>query len=324
MFDLLSHLSAYYHLWMVAAVIGLIAWNYGSRFVAPALRLKSQLGLVNDHLAKLAAAPSGNTIDLAELKNKLMTTQALQHAWGQYAATLQPQWQSVDAGPLGVARQRASQLSRAFFAHMHETSLSDRIDLSQSEQLTRQDQHLSELWFEYQQALETLQQLEMSGQTAAGRWQAASAAEQHFTEQALVDSPLRTHFYKNIPGILTGVGIIGTFTGLIAALVGFDVSDPTRVQAELSQLVQTVGHAFLVSALAITLAMVFTWVEKSMLTSRYRQVEELQQNLDNLFQPQEGAQQLARLTLATEMQATLTYQLLSHWRGDSSGQRSVR
>jgi hypothetical protein len=324
MFDLLHYLPAYWHLWMVAAVIGLIAWHYGTGFVAPALRLQSQLGLVNNHLAKLGAAPARVTIDLVELKNKLMTTAALQHAWGQYAATLQPQWQSVDAGPLGAARQRASHLSRAFFAHMHAISLSDRIDLSQIEQLTRQDEHLSQLWSDYQQALESLQQLEMSGQTAAGQWQAASAAEQHFTEQALVDSPLRTHFYKHIPGILTGVGIIGTFTGLIAALVGFDVSDPTRVQAELSQLVQTVGHAFLVSALAITLAMVFTWLEKSMLTSRYRQVEQLQQNLDNLFRPHEGVQHLDRLTLATEMQAALTYQLLSHWRADSNGHRSVR
>ncbi len=316
MFDLLPHLIAKWHLWMFAGVIGLIALNYATRFVAPALRLQSQLGRVNDHLAKLVAGPARATIDLLELKNKLMTTPALQHAWGQYAATLQPQWQSVDAGPLGAARQRASHLSRAFFAHMHATSLNDRIDLSRIEQLTGQDEHLSELWSEYQQALELLQQLEMSGQTAAGQWQAASPAEYLFTEQALVDSPLRSHFYKHIPGILTGVGIIGTFSGLIAALVGFDVSDPSRVQSELSQLVQTVGHAFLVSALAITLAMVFTWVEKSMLTNRYRQVEQLQQNLDHLFQPHEGAQHLERLTLATEMQVALTSQLLSHWRGN--------
>ncbi len=103
-----------------------------------------------------------------------------------------------------------------------------------------------------------------------------------------MDSPLQTHFFAHIPGILTGVGIIGTFTGLIAGLIGFDVSNPAQVQSELSQLVQTVGHAFLVSALAITLAMVFTWLEKSLLTGRYQQVEQLQQNLDSLFKPHAG------------------------------------
>ena len=125
-----------------------------------------------------------------------------------------------------------------------------------------------------------------------------------------MDSPLQTHFYAHIPGILTGVGIIGTFTGLIAGLIGFDVSNPEKVQTELSQLVQTVGHAFLVSAVAITLAMVFTWLEKSLLTGRYRQVEMLQQNLDTIFSPQAGAQQVERLTLATEMQVGLSLKIL--------------
>lgn len=40
-------------------------------------------------------------------------------------------------------------------------------------------------------------------------------AETFFTEQALVDTPLRTEFFKHVPGILTGIGIIGTFYGLL-------------------------------------------------------------------------------------------------------------
>lgn len=115
------------------------------------------------------------------------------------------------------------------------------------------------------------------------------------------------------------MGIIGTFTGLIAGLIGLDVSNPERVQAELSQLVQTVGHAFWVSALAITLAMVFTWIEKSVLTGRYRQVEELQQALDTLFTPQGGMQTLERLTLATEMQAALSSKILAQLRTSATG-----
>ena len=114
------------------------------------------------------------------------------------------------------------------------------------------------------------------------------------------------------------MGIIGTFTGLIAGLIGFDVSNPQQVQNELSQLVQTVGHAFLVSALAITLAMVFTWLEKSLLTGRYRQVEQLQKHLDSIFAPQAGEQHLERLTLATEMQASLSLQILQQLRANAA------
>ena len=125
---------------------------------------------------------------------------------------------------------------------------------------------------------------------------------------------LQTHFFKHVPGILTGVGIIGTFTGLIVGLLGFDVSSPDRVQAALSQLVQTVGQAFMVSAVAIALAMVFTWVEKALLAARYRQVALLQQHLDSLFAPKGGAEYMERMALAAEMQVALSTQILSQLR----------
>jgi MotA/TolQ/ExbB proton channel family len=319
MSDLL--LPDHWHLWAVAAVMGLIALNYLTQFVRPALRLHTRLSQVNAHLTWLSQKPPGTAIDLTQLKDEVMTSPTLQHAWQQYASTLQVQRLAPDSGPLGAARQRVSQLSKAFFAHLDVAANGGRLDLSNIEQLAHNDPHLAPLWAEYTQAIEALQPLEMSAHLATGPWQASSHAENYFTEQALVDSPLRSNFYKHIPGILTGVGIIGTFTGLITALVGFDVSQPDRVQAELSQLVQTVGHAFLVSALAITLAMVFTWIEKALLTSRYRQVEELQQRLDALFTPQGGVPYLERLTLATEMQTALSYQILAELRASAPGGR---
>lgn len=303
-----------WHLWLVATLMGLIAMDFGLRFIRPARQLKTRLNQVQTQLLKLMAQSPAQPIDLALLKNEVMTSPPLQHAWAQYASTLQPQWQAADAGPLGAARQRLSHLSRTFFAQMGHADNGARMDLSNIEQRAQNDPALALLWRDYSQALETLQQLESSASAVSGRWQASGHADLYFTEQALVDTPLRSNFYKHVPGILTGLGIIGTFNGLISGLVGFDVSNPERVQFELSQLVQTVGHAFLVSALAITLAMVFTWIEKSVLTGRYRQVEELQQALDTLFTPQGGTQWVERLTLATEMQAALSFKILHQLR----------
>jgi hypothetical protein len=65
--------------------------------------------------------------------------------------------------------------------------------------------------------------------------------------------------------------------------------------------------------------MVFTWIEKSVLTGRYRQVEELQQVLDTLFTAQGGTQFVERLTLATEMQAALSYKILTQLRASATG-----
>ena len=120
---------------------------------------------------------------------------------------------------------------------------------------------LARIWAEY---AETLHPQAGTGDERTTRWRATTLAETFFTEQALVDSPLKTEFYKHLPGILTGLGIIGTFTGLIIGLIHFDVSlDPTQAQSQLRNLINSVGHAFFVSAVAISLAMLFTWIEKS-------------------------------------------------------------
>jgi len=158
---------------------------------------------------------------------------------------------------------------------------------------------LSRLWAEY---AETLHAQATAGQ--APRWRATTLAETFFTEQALVDSPLKTEFYKHLPGILTGLGIIGTFTGLIIGLIHFDVSlDPNQAQTQLRNLINSVGHAFFVSAVAITLAMLFTWIEKSLLTARYRQVESLRQWIDGMFDVGADVEYLERLVVAAETSA---------------------
>ncbi|MDD5249492.1 MAG: hypothetical protein PHY45_10930, partial [Rhodocyclaceae bacterium] len=162
---------------------------------------------------------------------------------------------------------------------------------------------LANLWQEYAQTLHP--QFDAGGKAAGARWRATTLAESFFTEQALVDSPLKTEFYKHLPGILTGLGIIGTFTGLIIGLIHFDVSlDPNQAQAQLRNLINAVGHAFFVSAAAISLAMLFTWIEKSLLTLRYRQVEKLRELIDGMFDVGVDFEYLERLVVAAESSAT--------------------
>lgn len=164
---------------------------------------------------------------------------------------------------------------------------------------------LKHLWREYAQ---TLHRHERPGQPADAR--ATAMAGLYFTEQALVDTPLKTGFYKHLPGILTGIGIIGTFSGLIAGLASFSVSsEADAVRRSLETLIRNVGHAFEISALAITLAMLFTWVEKALTTRLYRCVEQLGQAIDSLFDAGVGEEYLARLVRASEAAANQGAQL---------------
>lgn len=169
---------------------------------------------------------------------------------------------------------------------------------------------LSHLWREYTKTLHPQKKDNEHGQSQIVRWRSTALAESFFTEQAIVDSRLKTEFYKHLPGVLTGLGIIGTFLGLIKGLINFDVSlDPTKAQEQLRNLVNSVGHAFFVSASAIFLAMLFTWVEKSLVTSRCRQVEELRELIDSLFKGGAGEEYLERLVISSENAATQSAQI---------------
>lgn len=55
-------------------------------------------------------------------------------------------------------------------------------------------------------------------------------SEAFFTESIVVDIPLKVEFYKHLPGIITGVGIIVTFAGLLIGLLAFDpAGNPDKV-----------------------------------------------------------------------------------------------
>ena len=120
-----------------------------------------------------------------------------------------------------------------------------------------------------------------------------------------MDSRLRTEFFKHLPGIFTGLGIIGTFTGLIEGLRRFQVSEnAVTVRASLESLMHAVGEAFLISAAAIAAAMLVTFIEKLILAGLYRKAEEIAHAIDAQFDAGAGEEYLARLVTASEASAS--------------------
>ncbi len=168
---------------------------------------------------------------------------------------------------------------------------------------------LAHSWNEYAETLHPQKEVGDDGQSRIVRWRATAIAETFFSEHAIVYIPLKADFYKHLPGILTGLGIIGTFLGLIKGLWFFDMSDPTKAQAELKNLINAVGHAFMVSGVALVLAMIFTWIEKSIITARNREINKLRQTIDSLFKAGAGEVYLEQIMLASEKQATQAAQI---------------
>lgn len=166
------------------------------------------------------------------------------------------------------------------------------------------DIRLAHLWTEYRKSLHD-QEEERGGQMVVAKSRSTVPAEVYFSTQAVVDGRLRTEFFKHVPGLFTGIGIIGTFTGLITGLEAFKVSEnAAEVRAGLESLMHSVGEAFLISAAAIFAAMLVTFLEKLLLAALYEQTEDIVRAIDAHFESGAGEEYLSRLVKASEESAS--------------------
>lgn len=180
------------------------------------------------------------------------------------------------------------------------SQLSKDASVADFRQVFAQDESLAHHWKEYQDTLHI--QKEVRGtEIVIAAVRSTVPAEMYFNSQYVVDSRLRTEFFKHFPGIFTGIGIIGTFTGLIDGLRRFQVSEnAATVRASLESLMHSVGEAFLISALAIAAAMVVTFVEKLILAALYGRTEEIAHTVDAQFDSGAGEEYMSRLVRASE------------------------
>lgn len=164
------------------------------------------------------------------------------------------------------------------------------------------DKRLGHLW---QQFFETLhlpmaEVNQRTGIAKSGNYRATIPAEAIFNSQSVYEGRIHTEFFKHLPGLLTGLGIIGTFAGLIHGL-GSATGPNGQLNTEL--LITSVREAFYVSAAAITFAMIITFIEKLCVASLHRALEQLCQQVDALYSSGAGEEYLSRLVHSSEESA---------------------
>jgi len=169
---------------------------------------------------------------------------------------------------------------------------------------------LKHLWDEYADTLHELRKAS-SGEIALTEYRATTPAEAMFTKEVLVDGRMFDEFTRHLPGVLTGLGIIGTFAGLLDGLDRFKV-DPERIQNTvegLGPLLEGVQHAFVASGIAIFCAMLVVFISRLVLAYFYFLVERLTTGIDRLYRTGAGEEYLARLVKSAEQNAASTSQL---------------
>ncbi|WP_315126378.1 anti-phage ZorAB system protein ZorA [Comamonas antarctica] len=166
------------------------------------------------------------------------------------------------------------------------------------------------LWEEYAHTVHEVR-LAGSGVAASTEFRATVPAEAMFTKEVLVDGRLFDEFTRHLPGVLTGLGIIGTFAGLLSGLDKFKV-DPEKIQNTvngLGPLLEGVQHAFVASGFAILCAMLVVFISRLIVAYFYRLAEQLTNGIDGLYKTGAGEEYLARLVKSSEQSAASTAQL---------------
>lgn len=236
-------LIAYWHIFVLGAIILFLLGYFFTKFLVPSNRISKELIDAIQRLQNLGN--DGNAIDVDLISKQVMTSEKLSHCWQEFAETL------------------------------HGQSSPDEM-----------------------------------GQERVVKWRSTVPAEVFFNVETLIATELKTEYFKHQPGILTGIGILGTFIGLLRGLSNFSVSsDPEKVRISLDTLILGVREAFYMSAAAIGFAMLTTGIEKFCISGRIKQVEQLCQLIDSLFEGGAGEEYLARMVKAGESSATQTAQL---------------
>jgi ABC-type transporter Mla subunit MlaD len=163
-------------------------------------------------------------------------------------------------------------------------------------------------WSEFQETLHD-QYSDIDGERIVARTRATVPASHYFSSQSIVDTPLRTEYFRHLPGILTGLGIIGTFLGLMVGLNEFDPGAPEKVQQSVSGLIHDVLFAFFGSLAAIVSAMIVTHLEKEWLRKCYERLEYLTDAIDRLFDAGVGEEYLADLVRTSQESSIQTRML---------------
>jgi hypothetical protein len=171
-----------------------------------------------------------------------------------------------------------------------------------------QGEPIKHIWAEYADTLHELKRA-ASGGVEFRELRATVPSETMFTREVLVDSRLLDEFTRHLPGVLTGLGIIGTFAGLLEGLGNFNPATAATAVSGLGPLMEGVKHAFVASGVAIGCAMAVVFISRLTLAYFYRRVETLTQTIDSLYSTGAGEEYLSRLVKASERNEANTSQL---------------
>lgn len=141
---------------------------------------------------------------------------------------------------------------------------------------------LSEVWQEFENSLITRQPKENQEKIVYK----TDEASFFFSEERLLGQYMNLRFWNSVPALLVGLGILGTFVGLVGGLIpfsGISFEETGEIRSAIEGLLSGVSTAFVTSVWGMLLSLLFNWMEKSGVGWVSRKIAVLQRGLDQLF-----------------------------------------
>ena len=128
-------------------------------------------------------------------------------------------------------------------------------------------------------------------------------AAEVFRDSALAPSFTRSRLFLAMPGILTGLGVLGTFVGLQLGIGGLDLKDLTNLEKSIIPLIRGCAIAFSTSVWGVFSSLVFSGLEKGLGGLAVWRIRKLQNRVDEMiprYVPEEAMDELERASRGTE------------------------
>lgn len=90
---------------------------------------------------------------------------------------------------------------------------------------------------------------------------------------AYIDEIARTNLCDLIPGAMTGLGILGTFMGLIAGITGFSTDSSENIAIGINSLLGGMNTAFMTSIVGVIASLLFSFIHKPLYSFCVREME---------------------------------------------------
>lgn len=124
-----------------------------------------------------------------------------------------------------------------------------------------------------------------------------------FRDATLAPNFTSSRLFRAIPGILTGLGVLGTFVGLQIGIGGLNLTDSNNIESSIVPLIQGCAMAFSTSVWGVMTSLLFGGAEKILEEVATTRIRKLQNKVNSLFPryvPEEAMAELERTSRGTE------------------------